>query len=362
MKWSELSIPKKILFGFSITIFAIVVIAIVNFVGVGGIVGNASEVIEGNKLRGELVQREVDHLNWAMAVNNLLTDDKIVTLEVETDHRKCAFGRFLYSEKRKNAEKLVPSLAPLFQSIEEPHRKLHQSAISIKKAFKPADPTLPGYLAEKEVDHLSWMAKISTLFLANQKELLITTDDHKCDFGKWLHGEGASKAASLDPELSSLIEAIKEPHKRLHDSAANIRDTYKSEHPGLLETLMVRLDDHRRWAAQVSTKIMKGDRRLGVSTDPAKCAFGKFLVSEKASVWMEKFPELKEHLQDSKGPHNRLHRSAIEIERALSRGQKTRAEKIYYSKTIPALKQLEATFLSAINAEKNLIIANKKAL
>ena len=102
MNWRDLSIPKKILIGFSITI---IVIATENFSGVGGIVNNASEVIDGNKLKGILVQREVDHLNWAMAVNNLLTDENVTQLKVETDHHKYGFGKFLYGEERKKAER-----------------------------------------------------------------------------------------------------------------------------------------------------------------------------------------------------------------------------------------------------------------
>ena len=49
-------------------------VGLLSFTGVSGIVGNASTVIDGNKLDGTLAQREVDHLNWTGAVNALLTD------------------------------------------------------------------------------------------------------------------------------------------------------------------------------------------------------------------------------------------------------------------------------------------------
>ena len=83
------------------------------------------EVVGGNRLRGEILQKEVDHLNWANEVNALLTDDRVTTLDVETDDHKCGFGIWLYGEGRKKAEALVPSLVPILKSIEEPHKKLH---------------------------------------------------------------------------------------------------------------------------------------------------------------------------------------------------------------------------------------------
>ena len=60
--------------------------------GVGGIVQNAKEVINGNKLRAEMVQKEVDHLNWAGQVNALLTDDKVTKLDVQTDPKNVLLG------------------------------------------------------------------------------------------------------------------------------------------------------------------------------------------------------------------------------------------------------------------------------
>ena len=33
--------------------------------------------MSGNKFRGEIVQREVDHLKWTIALNALLTDEAV---------------------------------------------------------------------------------------------------------------------------------------------------------------------------------------------------------------------------------------------------------------------------------------------
>ena len=36
--------------------------------------------------------------SWVNGVNALLTDDSVTTLEVQTDHTKCAFGKWLLSD------------------------------------------------------------------------------------------------------------------------------------------------------------------------------------------------------------------------------------------------------------------------
>ena len=106
-----------------------------------------------------MAQKEVDHLNWAKAVNSLLTDDRVKELNVQTDPHKCAFGKWLYGPGRREAEMLVPGLAPLFKQIEAPHAHLHDSAIEIKDSYRSCDLMLPGFLAEKLSDHLHWSAK-----------------------------------------------------------------------------------------------------------------------------------------------------------------------------------------------------------
>ncbi len=360
MHWDEMSIPKKLMAGFSVTILVIALLAVLNYTGVGGIVTNASEVIDGNKLRGVMVQREVDHLNWARSVNKLLTDDTIHKLTVETDDHKCGFGKFLYGEERKYAEKLVPSLAPLFLKIEEPHRKLHESAIEIDKVFEQADTSLPQFLAEKEVDHLKWMSVLSDLFLYNKESLQITTNPQKCGLGKWIYGEGARKASEGNIEIATLVDNLKTSHEKLHQSAVHVQKSYKQTHPGLLLTLLSKLDDHRKWSNKVGERILDGKKSLGVSTDPTECAFGKFLNSDQAKNWTKNFPKLQTSLSKVIEPHNNLHKSAVKINRALSRGDIRKAKNIYKTKTLLALKQVGEHFETAIHSEQKLVDANDK--
>jgi methyl-accepting chemotaxis protein len=229
MNWNNLTIGKKITLGFGVTLVLLGAVGCLSYFGVGGIVRNAGQVIDGNKLDGMLAQKEVDHLNWTGKVNALLNDDSVTKLEVQTDDHKCGFGQWLYGDQRKVAEDLVPSLAPLFKSIEEPHRHLHESAIDIGRHFKQADPTLPGLLLDREIDHLNWAAKIRDTFLKGESKLDVQTDHTLCALGKWLQSEQAHKAYTQgNREFRALWDDMVANHRRLHESAKTIQALLQS--------------------------------------------------------------------------------------------------------------------------------------
>jgi methyl-accepting chemotaxis protein len=160
MNWKEMNIKKKIALGFGVVLILLAAVGVLSFTGVGGIVTNAELVIDGNKLDGNLAQKEVDHLNWVGKVNDLLTDESVTALAVQTDDHKCGFGKWLYGEERKEAETLVPSLAPLLKEIEAPHRKLHESAKEINIVFKQPHSGLALTLSKRLTDHVNWVGQL----------------------------------------------------------------------------------------------------------------------------------------------------------------------------------------------------------
>ncbi|MCG8698505.1 MAG: CZB domain-containing protein, partial [Bacteroidales bacterium] len=176
--FKQLTIGKKLALGFTVVLLVLCAVVGLSFTGISGIVNNAKETIYGNKLDTIMTQREVDHLNWAAKVNALLTDDKVTHLQVETDDHKCGFGKWLYSEQRKEAESKVPGLAAVLKDIEEPHLHLHESAIEIGETFVSADLHLSAELQRRKCDHLAWMHKVKDVFLdPNKNHVDVQTDD-----------------------------------------------------------------------------------------------------------------------------------------------------------------------------------------
>jgi len=223
----NMTIGKRIGIGFGVVLVLFAIVAILSYRGISGMRSGVAEVITKNELAENLSRREIDHLNWAGQVGALLTDSSVERLNVQTDPHKCAFGDWYYGDERAHAEQLIPGLAAVLAKIEEPHRKLHESAIAIDKVFHRADPQLPVFLTEKEVDHLHWVDQCRALFTENLETLDVQTDDRLCGLGKFLFGEEGKKAAASDPDLAVELDAIKEPHQRLHASAAAIQQVWK---------------------------------------------------------------------------------------------------------------------------------------
>ncbi|QJB56169.1 methyl-accepting chemotaxis protein [Pseudodesulfovibrio sp. zrk46] len=225
MGWKNCKLCFKFGIGFGLVLLLLVGLGGWSTFGIDGIVGNAEEVIDGNKLKGNFTQKVVDHLKWAEKVNELLADSNVHTLNVQTDPHKCAFGKWYYGEARTEAEHLVPSIKPLMAEIEQYHNNLHKSAIEIGKAYAPADVELGSFLRDKKLDHLVWMGKIKdALINPSATSTDVQTDPHKCGLGKWLYSNETKQRAQQDPDFARLVDAIYEPHQELHKSAIAIND------------------------------------------------------------------------------------------------------------------------------------------
>lgn len=223
MIWKNLKLSKKFLVGFGVVILMLLVVCGWSILGIGGIVGDAGEVIDGNKLRGELVQKEVDHLNWANSVNALLTDQNVTELSVQTYPQKCAFGTWYYGEGRKHAEELLPILKSPLAALEDPHSKLHTSALAIGENFIQADLALGNFLREKKTDHLAWAHKVKDVFVDTTLQKIDVEMDHtQCGLGQWLYSPEVEELRSADPTFASAVAGLGKPHRELHDGARHI--------------------------------------------------------------------------------------------------------------------------------------------
>lgn len=351
--WKDLKIAQKLGVGFGLIVFMLFVSGLLSYIGVGNIVNNASEVIDANTLDGTLAQREIDHLNWAEQVSDLLTDDTVNTLTVETDPEECPFGKWLFGDERKAAEKRIPDLKPLFQSIETVHEELHQSAEKIGKVYQWADLGLSGFLAEKEVDHMEWNDQVKDIFVRNVTDVSVETDARQCRLGQWLHGDQAVQLAESNPEMARLIEGIKQPHKILHESVIEIQKAYQAYHPGLTVLLMEKQDDFRKWGGRVAEAVISGDKNLNVVTDDRNTTFTNFLADPETKILMGNYPEFKSAMESVDNQRSRLYRTAIKIKTALVRGNNTTAGRVFTRETLPILATIDGYFQSIINNEKD---------
>ncbi len=281
MKWKDLKLSKKFTVGFGSLIFLIGVVAIWSIWGINGIVGNAEQVIEGNKLKAVMVQKEVDHLNWAQHVTKLFTDETVTQLDVETDSHKCAFGQWYHGEDRQKAEALIPELKPLLASLEEPHQKLHESAKQIGSEFVQADFQTGNFLREKKTDHLAWANKVKDVFVDSSLDFIeAETDPHKCGLGQWMYSNQTQQLRGQDKEFDSLLTALEIPHNKLHQSAEHIqslldqknreeaRSYYMAVTKPTAYNCLKRIDDVLVWHNNKVNQMHKAEMIFAKTTQP----------------------------------------------------------------------------------------------
>jgi methyl-accepting chemotaxis protein len=138
MKLANLTLGGRIAMICGTILVLLAVSALLSVTGINGIVFNAGQVIDFNKLDGNLAQREIDHLNWGQKVAEALLAKKS-SLGVQTDGHQCAFGKWFYGTDRKTVEKKLSVLVPLLNKIEGPHLALHESAVKMEEKLKSGD-------------------------------------------------------------------------------------------------------------------------------------------------------------------------------------------------------------------------------
>ncbi|MCP4114855.1 MAG: HAMP domain-containing protein [Desulfobacteraceae bacterium] len=72
------------------------------------------------------------HLKWMQDVSTAIVTSS--ELDVQTDHKKCKFAQWLNTVKVKEIIREWPEFAAVIKKIEEPHEKLHASALAIANA------------------------------------------------------------------------------------------------------------------------------------------------------------------------------------------------------------------------------------
>ncbi len=214
------------------------------------------------------------------------------------------------------------------------------------------------FMLQKLIDHLNWVSTLSNLvFKEDVHSVDLETDAHKCAFGKWLYSDETKAMAAKDKEIGKLIEAIKEPHHRLHQSAINIQKTYVDFNRELDAMLADRWIEHLVWVKNLSQSILSGVQFTG-ALDPKSCAFGKWYYAFKPSD-----PEFTKLLKGWEEPHSELHASAQKIVSLLERNDREGALVIYQQETIPALETLKdryADTMGWIDGSVEKIVATQR--
>jgi methyl-accepting chemotaxis protein len=133
---ANMNLRVKLIGGFLIVAAIVLIVGIIGWNGVSNTLKQSEKMSYTDQIAKQLLQREIDHLNWARKVGEFQRNENMTELNVEKDAHQCAFGKWYYGEDRKNAESEIPELGDLLRQIEAPHMRLHQSADELEKILK----------------------------------------------------------------------------------------------------------------------------------------------------------------------------------------------------------------------------------
>jgi len=197
-------------------------------------------------------------------------------------------------------------------------------------------------LARREIDHLTWASKLSAfVFDSNVHHLSVQLDPKQCAFGRWYFSAEKARAEQRFPAIAPDLEAIDEPHRRLHASAAKIAEVYREVDPRLVERIQDLELGHLKWASKIETALLDQSTRLDVETDHTQCPLGRFLYGPERAAFLATYPEIDRSLTAIESAHQALHASARDLTAMLERGEPTGARAIFVSRTQPALTEVQ---------------------
>ena len=127
-----MTIKKRLIVGFGTMIVVIILLTIANMASARAIYANVLKYKQLAILRTELSERIIEHLMWTEKLSSILLDPYATEVDVETDPHKTVFGKWYYSDKKLEAEKLVPGISDLLKQIEQPLIAMHQSVLEMQ--------------------------------------------------------------------------------------------------------------------------------------------------------------------------------------------------------------------------------------
>ena len=223
----QMGISAKLKVGFGCIVAVLIVMGVLISVNLLSIRGGSEHFVKVSELNKFVAEKLADHFGWASKVKDLFVFNQ-AALEVETDPTKCALGKFLYGEDAVQAAALSPEIRRLIEEMKAPHQHLHQSALEIKNVWQQRHQGLRMRLTEIMVGHLEWASNLSRMIVERNADAAIETDPARCKLGQFLASPDYQKFSADFPLLRQMMDQLKIPHEKLHQSAQKIVEALRA--------------------------------------------------------------------------------------------------------------------------------------
>ena len=139
MRWKDIRLVYKLGIAFGGIVLLFGLYACYNFNIIENIAGVSDDLDRSSESELTLLKAENAHFIWAGEVAAYILDDTVTKLNVDPDGRQCAFGKWFYSDGRRELEQRLPAVAPILDALEKPHLGLHASVPGIIEAHEQGD-------------------------------------------------------------------------------------------------------------------------------------------------------------------------------------------------------------------------------
>ena len=139
MKFVKMSIGKKLAVSFLILILLMAFVSSVTTTGMFGIRTQWERVDEIESLVASLTQREAEHLQWVMNLQEYLISGATQAISLEMDPTQCNLGKWLGSDEIGAFTEYVPFFEDELAKLYGPHNNLHASAHTIGELLRQGD-------------------------------------------------------------------------------------------------------------------------------------------------------------------------------------------------------------------------------
>ncbi|NWF98128.1 MAG: HAMP domain-containing protein [Nitrospirae bacterium] len=220
--FKKLTIGKKISFSFGFLFIVVFILGILWQKGVTNLQEVEAKKNNLIELKEKLREMQVAHYKWVDSMREAVR--KKTKFDGELDPKECAFGKWYYSYQVPYQE-----LKPLFNALEEPHKKFHQSGALIVKAIQQGN--------YGEAERLSlYVRRIILPELMNVYEPFMKGigdlySKYKSDSEKTVKRQAIVSKSIMTLSLISviilaiaLIKAMVKPLKRVTETANKIAD------------------------------------------------------------------------------------------------------------------------------------------
>lgn len=141
MGFARMSIGKKLGLSFLILILMIAITNGATLVGLIAVQEQRQEAAEIEEMQISLAQREIEHLQWVMGLQEYLISGATQKITLQVDPTLCNLGQWMASEDFAHLIEHYPLFEEQFTGIYEPHNQLHASALVIEERLQNGDFT-----------------------------------------------------------------------------------------------------------------------------------------------------------------------------------------------------------------------------